>query len=181
MKTICTLSLILCLLGSTGTLAQPKGDSATVTIQLNSVFNKKIDIDSVFVIFDRHDLSGAGVIKQVFYPVDNKVVIDNVPKGKYYVEVYSLGVYEQSFNEITTVSKRKSNKLRFRFNASEEYVPGAAVIPSEKSDLSHLNVTNRRSFKISHTKLIFKNLFIFKNPFKDSKKLKGLMCGNKNR
>ena len=86
-------------------------DSLSVTIFLK---NRNVIVDSVFIIFDRFDLTGAGVVKKVYYPSDNKIVIDKVPKGKYYVDVHCIGVDYQNDTKVSTFGRRRSNKLRLQ-------------------------------------------------------------------
>lgn len=128
-----------------GVLAQKRlSDSISVTIVLK---NKKINVDSVYIIFDRYDLTGAGVIKKVFYPSQNKVVIEKVPQGKYYVDVYCIGVDRQNFTQISTIGKRRSNKVSIPFKNFETYIPGTAVIPPSSFDFSNLMVTKKKFYK----------------------------------
>ena len=119
-------------------------DSISVTILLK---NKNIIVDSVYIIFDRYDLSGAGVINKVFYPSNNRIVIEKVPKGKYYVDVYCIGIDHQRFARVSTVGKRRSNKVTLPLKTYETYIPGTAIIPSTNIDPSNLLVTQRKSFK----------------------------------
>lgn len=122
--------------------AQPTSrDSIPVTIIFN---NKKVTVDSVFVIFDKYDLTGAGVVKQVFYPSNNRLVIHNVPKGKYYVDVFCIGMPGQNYSRIRTISKRRDNSVTIPLKTIDTYIPGTAVIPSHAVDFNNLVVTSRR-------------------------------------
>ena len=123
---------------------QPALDSISVTIFLKT---KKVTVDSVFIIFDRYDLTGAGVIKQVFYPSDNKIVIDKVPNGKYYVDVFGIGVDHQSFTRVSTIGKRRSNKVLIPFKTFETYIPGTAVIPPSTFDPTNLVVIKNKKYR----------------------------------
>lgn len=144
MKPILILLFSLACLAN-GILAQrPDPDSMSVTIHLR---NKKITVDSVFVIFDRYDLTGAGIIKQVFYPSDNIIVIDKVPKGKYYVDVYGIGAADQSFTKVSTIGRRRSNKVDIPFKTFETYIPGTAVIPPSTFDFNNLMVTKNKTYR----------------------------------
>ncbi|MBC7826666.1 MAG: hypothetical protein H7122_02885 [Chitinophagaceae bacterium] len=144
MKTILTLLFFSACLAP-GIQAQHHApDSISVTILLK---NKKITVDSVFIIFDRYDLTGAGIIKQIFYPSDNKVVIEKVPKGKYYVDVFCIGVDRQSFTQISRIGKRRSNKVFIPFKTYEIYIPGTAIIPATVFDLSNLGVTKTKKYR----------------------------------
>src|SRR5258708_29712914 len=95
----------------------PSKDSGTVTISIQNAADKLSKIDSVFIIFDRYDLRGAGVIKQVFYPdFDNRIKI-SLPKGKYYVIIYCLGKYNKvAFDRIVSAKRTKINKAFLRLH-----------------------------------------------------------------
>src|SRR5690349_24016099 len=115
MKLMLTIVLWTILLSSTGVYAQKRKhtDSVDVTISLKKRFSKNAPVDSVFVFFDRYNHTGAGVIKQVYYPKDNKIKIPQVPPGKYYIGMFCLGTHWEYFSEITFVNKRRSNNIRF--------------------------------------------------------------------
>jgi hypothetical protein len=119
------------------------GDSGTIIITLQNASDKLSKIDSVFVIFDRYDLRGAGVIKKVFYPdLDNKIKVD-LPKGKYYISIYCLGIYnKESFDRIISAKARKERNIFLRLQASALFKQGSARIPGEHFDPSHLAIFN---------------------------------------
>jgi len=140
MRTIFTI-LLLSVWLIPGVLAQKSSrDSLSVTILLK---NKNITVDSVFIIFDRYDLTGAGVVKQVFYPSDNKIVIEKVPKGKYYVDVFCIGVDHQNVTLVSTIGQRRSNKVFIPLKSFETYIPGTAIIPPSTIDFTNLVVTQK--------------------------------------
>ena len=141
MKAILTILLFTAWLLPQLSAQKSVGASFSVTILLK---NKKITVDSVYAIFDRYDLTGAGVVKKVFYPSKNKIVIENVPKGKYYIDVFCIGIDRQNFTQVSTVSKRRSNKVSIPLKTYETYIPGTAVIPSSRIDFSNLMVTRYR-------------------------------------
>ena len=124
--------------------AQRSADSVSVTILLK---NKKVSVDSVFVIFDKYDLTGAGVVRKVFYPNRNQIVIDKVPRGKYYVDVYCIGVDHQNFKQVSTVGKRRSNRVTVPLKTFETYIPGTAVITPSPIDPGNLIVTRKNFFR----------------------------------
>jgi hypothetical protein len=147
MKTVCIL-LLFALLSATHTDAQRQRslDSVNVTIRLKKHFTKNAPVDSVLVFFDRFDHSGAGIIKQVFYPSNNHILIPQVPAGRYYIGIICLGAHMQYFSEVTFVNKRRSNKLKFTLDRSEQFIAGT-YIPDTYADLARLYITNARSFK----------------------------------
>ena len=131
--------LVLCFL-SASSYAQRKRptDSVDVTIRLTNTGRMPV-MDSVLVIFDRYDHSGAGIIKKVYYPVNNEIVIAKVPPARYYIEVACLGTTREKFNELTFVNNRRSNVFTYRVNKNT-FTPGLAVIPVEPIDFSKLEI-----------------------------------------
>jgi hypothetical protein len=121
----------------------PTGDSGTVVITLQNASDKLSKIDSVFVIFDRYDLRGAGVVKKVFYPdTENKIRV-NLPRGKYYISIYCLGIYnKESFDRIISAKSNRERNIFLRLQASALYEQGLAKIPGEHFDPSHLAILN---------------------------------------
>lgn len=121
----------------------PKKDSSTVTIRLQNVSDKLSKIDSVFVIFDRYDLRGAGIVKKVFYPdFENKILV-NLPKGKYYLNIYCLGIYNKvGFNRIVFAKPNKNRSIFLRLQQSALFQLGLARMPTDHFDPSHLAILN---------------------------------------
>jgi hypothetical protein len=148
MKLMYTLVLWTIILSSTQVCAQKKKytDSVDVTINLAKRFSKNAPVDSVFIFFDRYNHTGAGIIKQVYYPKDNKVFIPQVPPGKYYIGLMCLGAHWEYFSEVTYVNRRNKNKIRFRLKRSELYIPGN-YIAQVSSDLHRLSITSPKSFR----------------------------------
>ena len=152
MKLAGTLMLLFGLSGlfPAGAQHKKRADSVRVTIELNNELNKKAPVDSVIVIFDRYNLSGAGTIKKVYYPIDNKVVIENVPEGKFYITVICLGIYKDNFTEISYVYEKRRNKNSFNFRLkknAEPYDPEDISIPSEKIDPLNLLILRKRAMR----------------------------------
>jgi hypothetical protein len=151
MKPCCTLMLLLVLMGFSQVKAQKKSntDSVRVTLRFNNNVNNNLNLDSVYVILDRWDLSGAGMIKKMYHPKDNVIVLDKIPRGKYYIDVFCLGIYQQTFSEVSWVyNKRKNrNTFHFRLKESEYYSDSTVRIPPERIDLMKLTVVNNRTYK----------------------------------
>jgi hypothetical protein len=121
----------------------PKKDSSRVTITIQNASDKLSKIDSVFVIFDRYDLRGAGIVKKVFYPdLDNKIEI-SLPKGKYYMNIFCLGIYnKEGFDRIVSARPNKNHKIFLRLQQSALFQLGLARLPSDHFDPSHLAILN---------------------------------------
>jgi hypothetical protein len=121
----------------------PSKDSGTVTISLQNASDKLSKIDSVFIIFDRYDLRGAGVVKQVFYSdIDNRIKI-TLPKGKYFMNIYCLGIYNKvAFDRVVSAKPNKNRKVFLRLQQSALFELGLAHMPDEHFDPSHLAIFN---------------------------------------
>ena len=110
-------------------------------IKLDNCFNNNLPVDSVLLIFDKYDRTGAGIIKQIFYPHDNYFEV-TVPKGKYFVDLFCLGLYaDKHFDIILRAKSNKKIELQVKLNPSAFFTPGFTFIPEEKIDLSNLSVT----------------------------------------
>jgi hypothetical protein len=140
------LSILSCVLGLAAHKRAIK-DSAAIIITFNNNSNEDKPVDSVLVIFDKWDLSGAGIVKQVFYPVNNRIALV-IPKGKYYVDVYCLtGRLKEHFGTVIKARLNKKNILFFKLKASELFMPGRVKFPEEKIDFANLSVTRYYSPK----------------------------------
>jgi hypothetical protein len=141
LRRIITLLMLAATCQCSGNDSLPSKDSGSITIMLQNASDRLSKIDSVFLVFDRFDLRGAGVIKQVFYPdADNKIRII-LPRGKYYININCLGIYnKEAFNRIASAKPRKNQKIFLRLQASALYHQGSASMPLEHFDPSHLAI-----------------------------------------
>jgi len=148
MKAVCVLCTLLLLLAVNTATAQRKRvpDSVNVVIKLHTRHPQNRRVDSVLVIFDRFDHTGAGVIKKIFHPVNNQIAIPQVPEGRYYISIFCMGLYHEYFNDLTWINKRHNNNLQYNIGSAEEYVPGS-FIPAVEIDFTNLAITNFKSFK----------------------------------
>jgi hypothetical protein len=136
--------LFLCLITALNSFAYPekipKTDSGKVIFSLHNASDRQSRIDSVYLIFDRYDRRGAGIIKQVYHPVNNEVEI-KVFKGRYYVSIFCLGIYNKAgFDRVITVRANRQRKIFLRLQASALFTPGMVKIPRENWDPSHLAI-----------------------------------------
>ncbi len=115
------------------TAAAAKSVGVNYAFKLDNSINKNNKVDSVLVILDKFDRTGAGIVRKVFYPnADNQVVIDDLPAGKYYAEIYVLGIYKKHFSTVINTEKvNKKNKLTLQMDYTDVYVPGSVTIPAE--------------------------------------------------
>jgi hypothetical protein len=112
--------------------ATNKKSGLTYTLNINNTVNKNNTVDSVLVILDKFDRSGAGIVRKVFYPdAQNQVVIEDLPAGKYYAEIYVLGFYKKHFSTVIYTKTNKRNKVNLRLDYKDAYTPGNTNIPAE--------------------------------------------------
>ena len=114
-----------------------KSKAVSYTFHIDNKINKNNSVDSVLVILDKFDRSGAGVVRKVFYPdAENHIVIEDLQVGRYYAEVYVLGFYRTHFSSvIRTVRSSRKNKAKIHLDYNDTYTPGAAYIPAENIKL----------------------------------------------
>jgi hypothetical protein len=95
--------------------------------------------DSVLVIFDRFDHTGAGVIYQVYhYNADHSITVSGVPEGKYYVTIQCLGIHRDRLETIVKIKSQKSEIMKINQDNSEEFSKDKVVIPAYHPD--HMNL-----------------------------------------
>jgi hypothetical protein len=100
--------------------------------------------DSVLVIFDRFDHTGAGVIYQVFhYNADHSITIAGVPEGKYYVTIQCLGIHRDRLETIVKIKSQKSETMKINQDDSEEFSKDKVVIPAYHPDVMNLGIVRK--------------------------------------
>ena len=75
--------------------------------------------------------------------VDNKIIISDLPEGKYYADIYIKGMYKQYFKKVINVTK-KGNTYTFQMDVMDTYIPKKANIPSESNDFSRTGVAQMK-------------------------------------
>lgn len=152
---------IACLLFSFAAKAEkgPKAASAKMmaskgSLQLNFHKNRSRDIvkdslgaskDSVLVIFDRCDHTGAGVVYQVFYQNnDHSITIPAIPEGKYYVTIQCLGIHRDRIETVVKIKAQKSETLKIDQADSEEFSKDKVFIPAYKPDFMNLAIAKTK-------------------------------------
>jgi hypothetical protein len=117
-------------------LKESKKATQQFALQFDNKANGNKKVDSAYVIFDRYDLSGAGVIKKICYTDEqNTILIEDVPAGKYYVTIFTLGSEKQRFEKVVEVragsKKKKHSSTVLRIAYAPVYTPGTGSIPPE--------------------------------------------------
>ena len=111
-----------------------------VTFRLDNSENNNKSVDAAFIILDRFDLTGAGVVKEKYDVTDNKISLENLPVGKYYADIFVKGFYNQHFSRIINVTK-KGKTYTFKLSEIGFYEAGNAFIPKESNDYSKTSIT----------------------------------------
>lgn len=105
--------------------------------QLSDITHK----DSVLLIFDRYDHTGAGVVYQVFYvDQDGDITIPSVRAGKYYVTIQCLGVHRDRIEKLVSIRSKKSQQVKIRLRDSEEFSKDKVVIPAFRPKFSEMAI-----------------------------------------
>jgi hypothetical protein len=150
------LTLSIAALANEGPVPAP---TATVSVKATKVVNAgavrfqfsniNADLqhkDSVLIIFDRFDHTGAGVIYRVFgADNENGIDISEIPAGKYYVTIQCLGLHHDRLEKVVSIKKQKNEKVHIDLSVSEAFSKDNVVIPvyhPKLSDLSILSSTN---------------------------------------
>ena len=119
-------------------------NAGAVRFQFSNI-NAKDRNDSVLVIFDRFDHTGAGVIYQVFAAdQQNGIDISAIPAGKYYVTIQCLGLHHDRLEKTITIKKQKNEKVNIALSASELFSKDDVVIPVTHSKLSDLSILSNK-------------------------------------
>ena len=110
-----------------------------VRFQFDKTVTTPAHTDSVLVIFDRFDHTGAGVIYQL-YAADAQQGIDisTVPAGKYYVTIKFLGVHRDQIEKVITIKSKKSEKVRIELAETQAFSKDKVVIPAFRPDFADL-------------------------------------------
>lgn len=118
--------------------------AATVTLNAGTVrfqFSNAHARDSVLIIFDKYNRTGAGVVYQVFATDSSHgVTIPAVPAGKYYVTIQCKGLNRDRVEKLVTIKAKKHEKVRVELQASEVFSKDDVVIPAFQPSFSDLAI-----------------------------------------
>jgi hypothetical protein len=113
-------------------------NAGTVRFQLNAPAAAD---DSVLVIFDRYDHTGAGVVYQMFAADSTDgITIPTVPAGKYYVTVQFRGLHRDRMEMVVTVKSQKNEKVRIKLEDAEVFSKENVKIPAYNPSFSNLTI-----------------------------------------
>jgi hypothetical protein len=120
-------------------------NTGAIRFQFSSTCAGLAHKDSVLIIFDRYDRTGAGVIYKVFAQNDdNSITIPEVPAGKYYVTIQFLGVHRDRLEKLVRIKANKHGKMVLALEATEAFSPNNVVIPDYRPNFSDLAILKSR-------------------------------------
>jgi hypothetical protein len=147
---LCFLSFSVAVFAGDGPTPVPAANNAArtakvinagaVRFQFNNISSAD-HTDSVLIIFDRFDHTGAGVIYQVFAADNsNGVDITAVPAGKYYVTIQCLGLHHDRLEKVVSIKKQKNERVHIDLKTSEAFSKDNVVIPASRFNLADLAI-----------------------------------------
>jgi hypothetical protein len=97
--------------------------------------------DSVLIIFDRYNHTGAGVVYQVFATDSTHgITIPAVPAGKYYVTIQCKGLHRDRVEKLVTIKAKKHEKMHIELEAAERIAKEKIVIPVYQPGFSDMAI-----------------------------------------
>jgi hypothetical protein len=101
--------------------------------------------DSVYVTYDRCDRSGAGIVREVFYPKKNHTIsINAIPAGKYFVTIQFLGTHHDRFEKVVKIRPSQCKSIELELQTRDEFTKAGVRIPSSKVDFSNLAIVTMK-------------------------------------
>jgi hypothetical protein len=97
--------------------------------------------DSVLIIFDRYDHTGAGVVYQLFATdAEHGITVPAVPAGKYYVTIECRGLHRDRMETLVTIKSKKSEKVQIKLEKTEVFSKDNVVIPAYHPAFSDMTI-----------------------------------------
>ncbi|HEV9035042.1 MAG TPA: hypothetical protein VGQ51_00425 [Puia sp.] len=130
--------------GSANIQSKALVNAGAVHFQFKNITAAAEHKDSVLIIFDRFDRTGAGIVYQVFAAdTTDGIDISQVPAGKYYVTIQCLGLHHDRLERVVTIKSQKSEKVRVQLTPSEEFSKDKVVIPAYRPDFSDMDIKSK--------------------------------------
>lgn len=130
-----------------GTPIRPKAKTASsnLSIKCNNHQQSAVHYDSAFVIIDKYDGSGAGIVKGFFYlDATHHIVIPGLKKGKYLVIIRFAGFHHQQFEQVIHITRKKTVTVNLHLGDWEEFSKENVYIPPQKLNAAKLLVTSMK-------------------------------------
>ena len=120
-------------------------NEGSVQFKFNNIAPAEAHKDSVLIIFDRCNRTGAGVVYKVFSADnDRNITIEGVPAGKYYVTIQGLGIHRDRTETVVTVKAQKNHQMSISLEEAEEFSKDNVIIPSSSTNLASLSIVNMK-------------------------------------
>jgi hypothetical protein len=127
--------------GSAVTESKALANAGAVRFQFNNIIAGADHQDSVLIIFDRYDHTGAGVVYQMFAPdAEQGITLPAVPAGKYYVTIVCKGVHHDRMETLVTIKSKKSEKVRIKLEDSEVFSKDNVKIPVYRPSFADMTI-----------------------------------------
>jgi hypothetical protein len=114
-------------------------NSGTIRFQFNNPGSADHQ-DSVLIIFDKYNRTGAGVVYQVFATDSTNGITIPVPAGKYYVTIQCKGLHRDRVEKLVTIKAKKHEKLHIELEAAELIAKEKIVIPAYRPGFSDMAI-----------------------------------------
>jgi len=112
-----------------------------IEFQFNTATSFGQHPDSVLIIFDRYNHTGAGIIYQVYSAdKDHCIKIPSIPAGKYYVTIQCLGMHRDRLEKLVRIKSKKKEKIRINLEDAEAFSKDKVVIPAYHPNFANLAV-----------------------------------------
>jgi hypothetical protein len=126
---------------ATATASKALANAGAIRFQFNKIAASIEHKDSVLIIFDRYDRTGAGVVYQIFAADSAQgITIPEIPAGKYYVTIQGLGLHRDRMEKLITVKAKKHAKVRIELGDLEEFSKENVVIPAYRPSFNDMVV-----------------------------------------
>jgi hypothetical protein len=97
--------------------------------------------DSVLIIFDKYNHTGAGIVYQVFATDSiHGITIPAVPAGKYYVTIQCKGLHRDRVETLVTIKAKKHEKMHIELEAAELIAKEKIVIPANQPGFADMAI-----------------------------------------
>jgi hypothetical protein len=121
--------------------AAKNANEGGIQFQFNTTAPSDQRKDSVLIIFDRYNHTGAGIIYKVYSAdKDHCITIPSVPAGKYYVTIQCLGLHRDRLEKLVRIKSKKKEKITIDLKDSEEFSKEKVVIPVYHPNFANLAV-----------------------------------------
>lgn len=122
-------------------------NAGTVRFQFNKIATNDDHQDSVLVIFDRFDHTGAGVVFEVYATdADHGITIPAVPAGKYFVTIQCKGLHTDRTEMVVNIKAKKSEQVKIKLEDAEVFSKNNVRIPAYSpafADMTILKTTSK--------------------------------------